>query len=337
MANSSPQPERERVEHVTQRVQDLWFADANLILRAEDTLFRIHSGLLAARSPVFRDMVAFPQPANAEGDVIDGYPVVRLHDSAAEVEVFLRAVFDSSFFMPPPSPVDFATVIGVLRLAHKYDVQYLFRRALSHLDSMYPTQFLDFLEVNSGNKEHHVSFPFGIHTDLIVLRTACELGATWLLPTAYYSVCAYSTREILGSGASWSALGLHQQQTCLVAQPELMRATAWTHAFLQDVSDHPDCSTPDDCAEAVSEAREMLLQWSRQGYRDGDPLQTWVFAEIEAESEGQTVLCPGCTKIGEERYDAAQKEFWHQMPHMFGLPGWEELREMRWNTMRDAA
>lgn len=88
MADASPQ-------HEFKRVEDLWFFDANLILRAENTLFRIHSSLLAARSPVFRDMVAFPQPSNAEGDIVDGNPVVRLHDSATEVEVFLRAIFDS--------------------------------------------------------------------------------------------------------------------------------------------------------------------------------------------------------------------------------------------------
>jgi hypothetical protein len=77
------------------RVEDLWFPDADLILRAENTLFRVHSGILCARCSVFRDMVTFPQPDNPESDTIDGNPVVRLHDLADEVEVFLRAVFDS--------------------------------------------------------------------------------------------------------------------------------------------------------------------------------------------------------------------------------------------------
>ncbi|KAF7352178.1 BTB domain-containing protein [Mycena venus] len=114
------------------RVDDLWFPDGNLILRVENTLFRVLSSILGARSSVFQDMVAFPQPSQPDGDTVDGHTVVRLHDSATEVEVFLRAIFDSSFSMPPPSPVDFTAVIGVMRLAHKYDVQYLFRRALSH-------------------------------------------------------------------------------------------------------------------------------------------------------------------------------------------------------------
>jgi hypothetical protein len=80
-----------------ERVDELWFPDANLILRAENKLFRVYGGVLGARSSVFRDMVAFPQPAHPEGDIMDGIPVVRLHDSAGEVEEFLRAVFDSRY------------------------------------------------------------------------------------------------------------------------------------------------------------------------------------------------------------------------------------------------
>jgi hypothetical protein len=75
------------------RVLDLWFEDDNLILRAENSLFRVSKGVLAARSSVFRDMLSFPQ--TEEEERIDGCPVVRLHDSAADVTCFLRAIFDS--------------------------------------------------------------------------------------------------------------------------------------------------------------------------------------------------------------------------------------------------
>ncbi|KAJ7117221.1 hypothetical protein C8R43DRAFT_1037685 [Mycena crocata] len=64
------------------RSTDLWFPDADLILlRAENTLFRVYSGILSARSSVFRDMVGFPQPLQPEGETVEGHQVVRLHDS----------------------------------------------------------------------------------------------------------------------------------------------------------------------------------------------------------------------------------------------------------------
>lgn len=75
-------------------VEDLWFEDGNLILRAEDSLFRIYSSLLAARSSVFKDMLAFPPPE--EGNpMLDGCCIVSVFDSASDMSYFLRAVFDS--------------------------------------------------------------------------------------------------------------------------------------------------------------------------------------------------------------------------------------------------
>jgi hypothetical protein len=77
-----------------ERVEDLWFEDGNIILRAENSLFRIYSGLLAARSSVFRDMLAFPPPA--EGNpMTDDCHIVTVYDSAKDVTVFLKAIIDS--------------------------------------------------------------------------------------------------------------------------------------------------------------------------------------------------------------------------------------------------
>jgi hypothetical protein len=76
------------------RAQDLWFDDGNLILKAEDTLFRIYGGFLAARSSVFRDMLSFPPPKEGNA-TLDGCPIVFVYDSPADLGHFLRAVFDS--------------------------------------------------------------------------------------------------------------------------------------------------------------------------------------------------------------------------------------------------
>lgn len=71
--------------------KDLWFTDATLVLQAEDCLFRVFPGILAAKSPVFHDMLAFPQPEN--GEKIDGCPLVRLSDSADDMTFFLKSIF----------------------------------------------------------------------------------------------------------------------------------------------------------------------------------------------------------------------------------------------------
>ena len=74
--------------------QEVWFDDGNLILKAENKLFRIYSGFLAARSSVFRDMLAFPPPEEGN-EMMDGCHIVTVYDSAKDMAYFLKAVFDS--------------------------------------------------------------------------------------------------------------------------------------------------------------------------------------------------------------------------------------------------
>lgn len=80
----------------TTRTEDLWFHDGNLILKAENTLFRVYSGFLAARSSVFRDMFSFPPPEEGNAK-LDGCHIVVLYDSAEDLTYFLRAIFDSRY------------------------------------------------------------------------------------------------------------------------------------------------------------------------------------------------------------------------------------------------
>ncbi|KAJ7041385.1 hypothetical protein C8F04DRAFT_947219 [Mycena alexandri] len=87
---------------ILSQVPDLWFPrDAPITIRADDKLFQVSRGILVARSAVFRDMFSMPQPTSDGTERLDGCPVVRLHDSAEDVEVFLRAIYDSRcIFLP---------------------------------------------------------------------------------------------------------------------------------------------------------------------------------------------------------------------------------------------
>ncbi|KAK7013083.1 BTB domain-containing protein [Favolaschia claudopus] len=310
--------------HGLKIIEDLWFPDADLILRAEDSIFRVYGGFLGARSSVFRDMISFPQPpTQIEGEMLNGRAVVRLHDSPTEATSFLRAVFDSSFFMPPPDPVEFEDIIGVLRLSHKYDVQYLFQRALSHLDVLYPTDPVK----RVSHSLTHVQF-LAVHwnhvtVDMISLRAACEVGATWMLPAMYYEIAP--VRSFLDHAADY--LQTSQIQTCLAAQSGLVRAHASSYRFLRSLP-QVRCGSA-ACYAAVQEAYDVLEGWNERSL-DMDPLGYSVFDDMDSE------LCLACSEFATAQFSAAQQALWENLPALFMLPNWDELKEMRRKAMEDA-
>lgn len=74
------------------RSDSVWFQDGNIILEAEGTQFRVHRGILAKHSTFFKDMFEVPQPSDEP--TVEGCPVVRLTDTAHDVEHLLNALYD---------------------------------------------------------------------------------------------------------------------------------------------------------------------------------------------------------------------------------------------------
>ncbi|TCD66526.1 hypothetical protein EIP91_001302 [Steccherinum ochraceum] len=56
------------------RHSELWFDDGNVVLAAENTLFKVHRTILAHHAEVFKDMFTFPQPPQTE-ETYDGCPI----------------------------------------------------------------------------------------------------------------------------------------------------------------------------------------------------------------------------------------------------------------------
>jgi hypothetical protein len=80
-------------------VEELWFEEDNLIIRAEDSLFRVSKGILAARSPVLKAMLFGPRQPSPKTEEMYGCSVVELPHSARSVTHFLKAIFDSEYVM----------------------------------------------------------------------------------------------------------------------------------------------------------------------------------------------------------------------------------------------
>ncbi|KAJ7503742.1 hypothetical protein B0H11DRAFT_1984147 [Mycena galericulata] len=293
------------------RVEDLWFSRDTIVIRADDKIFQVSRAILAARSTVFRDMIAFPQPVNGEMEEVDGSPVVRMHDPAADVEVFLRAIFDSSYFMPSPCPVELSVVLGILRLSHKYDVQYLFRRALHHLAEgewyalSYDQPCIDHIITGDSSPIHSLS----------VAVAAIEVGAWWLLPMAYYDATCYGIDQLLALAAD-GALQPHAMK-CAIAQARFLRGTSAVNQFLTLKGDSPSCGNPGGCDTV---RRSLLVEHFDLMKDDAglDPLGEW-------DTRAKTL------------FSEAAREFWAELPGIFDLPPWPELDAMKRAAMGEDA
>ncbi|KAJ7509619.1 hypothetical protein B0H11DRAFT_1846688 [Mycena galericulata] len=310
-----------------QRAENLWFSPDVVILRADRRVFRVFAAILKAQSSVFADMFAFPQPASADGtEMMDGFPVVKLHDDPDQVEVFLKAIFDSSFFMPPPAQNDFLDIVGILRLSHKYNVPYLRRRALEHLGAIYPTRLSEY-DLREDNDENTAqTFIYR----LVTIGMATEVGALWLLPVAYHDMCKNDIGSII-SNKLWQALGEKERHAIVTGHsaqiqyfPKIVRFRTIYKEDGDQCDDHSECNRLRFIlTDEQSVWRSMM--WTLDAWPD----RRWGWMEGLG-------ICKSCVADAKILHAQARQGFWDQMPQMFGLPGWDELEEMRRVALSDA-
>ena len=80
------------------RSPEFYFKPSMVMLIIENTAFCLHRDLLSKRSETFRDMFSMPE-APAECEMMDGHPLVRLHDQKSDWVYFLRAFYGWRYVM----------------------------------------------------------------------------------------------------------------------------------------------------------------------------------------------------------------------------------------------
>ncbi|KAJ7113335.1 hypothetical protein C8R43DRAFT_1039923 [Mycena crocata] len=324
-----------------QRVQDLWFDDGNLVIQAENKHFRVFRGILAARSPVFQDMLSFPQPSDAE--LVEGCPLVRFPDCAWKVTVFLKAIFLPDFFKAYPAPMEFDTILGCLRLSHKYGVDYLRRTALIHLSAGYDTTLSrwDRKDVVDDNLSYGLISWGGWPDDeahaIYFIQLAREVNALWLLPVAFYRLAnTFSTDQIgrdVFHGTVWNgmpaSLSVLDQEAFLKGYNIQSRSTWAILRFLSRPQQISGCQFSAGCLAA----RLSVLENIQSTIHNGPYIPLDIWGEDEWEMLDEYEMCFVCFEVLRKIHTAARQAFWDALPQMYGLPPWEELEEKRTATI----
>ncbi|KAJ7678154.1 hypothetical protein DFH06DRAFT_1079440 [Mycena polygramma] len=297
------------------RVDHLWFYDHGLVIQAGNRLFRVSSATLAARSSVFRDMLSIPQPAYQP--LIDGCPVVLLHDSPVDAEYFLTAIFDSGFFERPPVPTTCPIMSGILKLSTKYDVEYLRRRALLHLSTALPQSLEEFDSCDTFN-------PFGFSSSSFSLLVLVhELDITWALPMAFYLAACSPVQDIV-DGTTFNGTRVHLPQTIqkvvLMAKCILVATRVReTFRFLRYLPCE-DCLSPTLCRDRGRRRLDNLGEPERL-----NPLMSlvdwWPYFSPS--------VCAPCLLAAKKEHSASRRKIWDALPAMLGLDTWEVLHKAR--------
>ncbi|PPQ86563.1 hypothetical protein CVT24_007623, partial [Panaeolus cyanescens] len=262
------------------QIPDLYFPDGNLILKAQHTIFKIYRHFLCARSVVFKDMFEFPPPR--EGNLMwRDCVVVELWDDERDVEVFLRALFDSSFFEPPPAKTTIQTLRGILRLSTKYDVPYLRRRAILHLESTFPTTLSAWKKRDQTRTLQPID-----NTPFAALSLAREMGVEWVIPAIHYCVSSHPLEKVL-EGTTFEdervEVGWDEVRRCVKGRQELIamqvRAAmgvvksepsecAYRHHDSDSGNGNGGAGRVDRCRETRIIQAEQLASWDMAGLLD---------------------------------------------------------------------
>ena len=80
---------------IPQKSSELWYPDGSVVLQSENTLFRVYAGFLSQSSTVFREM--FDDPWPEEPRTYEDVPLVRIHESAEDALVFLKAIYNPQY------------------------------------------------------------------------------------------------------------------------------------------------------------------------------------------------------------------------------------------------
>ncbi|KAK6966294.1 hypothetical protein R3P38DRAFT_3246525 [Favolaschia claudopus] len=317
-------------EALTQ-VDELWFEEDNLIVRANESLFRVSKGFLAARSPVLKEMLV-ENPGKLS--TMLGCPVLVLPHSGMSVTHFLKALFDADYFLPPPQRCSMPALMEILRLAHVYQVEFLRKRALLHFSALFSSSMADVvgltrLSVNA-DKESSAddrTLPAGAGGVLLAaFQVASEVGALWSIPTIAYRCC---TMDLAGLFAlpEWDSLSVTQRRQLLIAREKQKLATRLVSRFL--LVEIEDCATF-ACRAARLHWLKLVDDRSRKGH-DSDPLNFWTKEDWR---DMRHEFCEVCLAEYKRICSEEKASFWSELPRLFGLPDWQELLRMKEEALK---
>ncbi|KAJ7655987.1 hypothetical protein DFH06DRAFT_1045945 [Mycena polygramma] len=300
------------------RSSDFWFEDGTVILRVENTLYRVYRGVLASRSTVFRDTFSIPQPAEG-GEYIEGCPVVQLHDKEKDFTTFLKALHHHGSH-ETCCVAGIRPLTSVVRISDKYDVVDLRASMIAILSDIYPSSLPRWRErgkaTPAGYRVNDLQDP------IRALNIARKLDLRHLLPGIMYLVCTYMGLETILYGVpgkpSLKIDDPTDRKRCALAIPRLILERRKVQVgFLMREEENDDCDEEAECDEE-------RLRWLAEDLDDDDDMTDCLNNNIMWDG---FEVCSSCLENAQSTHRSSQRRMWGELPAIFGLGTWAALQK----------
>lgn len=87
-------------DHAFVKDEELWIRDGNIILVCGGHAFKVHEGVLALNSVVFRDMFKVATSSASFDQSAQECPIVHLDDNVDDVKHILKALYHREWVFP---------------------------------------------------------------------------------------------------------------------------------------------------------------------------------------------------------------------------------------------
>ncbi|KAH6907602.1 hypothetical protein BKA70DRAFT_1189582 [Coprinopsis sp. MPI-PUGE-AT-0042] len=318
-------------ESGVKRSTEIWFEDGNLILQAENVQFKTHRGLLARHSSVLRDMLSVPQPEVQDEDgLVEGCPVVILNDQAKHWATVLAVLYDGlhQFLGSSSKALPFGLVDAMLRLGHKYEFSVLQQTALDYFSKQFSKEEDDFYYTETSmDKGDDGAFCYldADHSFNDVINLAVSLRLNCTLPAILLQALILANSPFSFFEGTKSASGVitklpHDIEMLLVQSHARLAILVAKNQFAyltDDALPAASCQHPTICSKALRTAASVC--WNPTVNYDA------AFDAYHIPNLKPT-FCPTCRDFVYATFVAGKSASWNALPGIFGLPGWEDLR-----------
>jgi hypothetical protein len=218
-------------------------------------------------------------------------------------------------------PLRLAVIGAFLRLGKKYDFQNLFKEATMRLSFEYPSTLREwdatygqytFIEIVGGE-------PFD------VIRLARENSLSFILPAALYNCCEDSSLyEIFGGlvrhDGTVTFLSAEDQRLCIqVLEDTLIHRQDYIMLEWMDPENSNRfvrCTSKSQCIAARTKHLVSMVRHD-----------LWCDAFLKWDNKWEQGLCDHCIQTAKMVHGAGCQDLWEQLPGIFKLPPWDELRK----------